>query len=182
MTAEEARKLLIEMTQSRSLRLHARAVQVVMEAFGRHFDQDVEKFGITGLLHDADYERYPERHPDVIVERLESIGENEIAHAIAGHNTEWNVPRKSHLDKAIVAADKMTGFVTAVIKSRPSRIEGLTPRPVLKKIKNKTFAASLNRNELEKGAELLGWKLRDLAAFVIEALQEHKEELELIPE
>jgi predicted hydrolase (HD superfamily) len=153
-----------------------------MEAFGRHYNKDIEKFGITGLLHDADYEKYPDRHPEVIVERLESMGENEIAHAIAGHNTQWNVPRISLLDKAIVAADKMTGFVTAVIKTRPSRIEGLTPRPVLKKMKNKKFAASLNRNELEKGAELLGWELRDLAAFVIEALQKHKEELELIPE
>ena len=95
MTRDEARSILFELTKTDSLRRHARSVELVMEALARHFGEDEEKFAVTGLLHDADYEKYPDQHPGVIVKKLEEMGEAEIAHAIAGHYTKWNVPRNS---------------------------------------------------------------------------------------
>jgi predicted hydrolase (HD superfamily) len=179
MTRTEAREILFELTNTESLRRHARSVELVMEAMARHYGEDVETFAITGLLHDADYEKYPDRHPGVIVERLKKMGEHTIAHAIAGHYTKWNVERKSTLDKCIVAADELTGFIIAAALIRPTKVEGMTAKSVLKKLKTKTFAASVDREEVYKGAELIGWELRDLIEFIIPVLQEHKEELEL---
>lgn len=153
-----------------------------MRALARHFGEDEEKFAVTGLLHDADYEKYPEKHPGVIVGRLREMGEEEIAHAIAGHYTKWNVPRNSPLDKCIVAADELTGFIYAAALIRPTKIEGMKVKSVMKKLKTKSFAASVDREEVRKGAELLGWELRDLISFIIPVLEEHKEELGLTPE
>lgn len=181
-TRDEAREILFELTKTESLRRHARTVELVMEAMAKHFGEDVEKFAITGLLHDADYEKYPEKHPNVIVEKLNEMGETEIAHAIAGHYTKWNVPRESQLDKCIVAADELTGFVVASALIRPTKIVGMTAKSVMKKFKTKTFAASVDREEVRKGAELIGWELRDLITFIVGVLEENKDELELAPE
>jgi predicted hydrolase (HD superfamily) len=150
-----------------------------MEAMARHFCEDPNTFAITGLLHDADYEKYPDQHPKVIVQQLEERGETEIAHAIAGHYTKWNVPRNSQLDKCIVAADELTGFIYAAALIRPTRIEGMKVKSVTKKLKTKHFAASVDRDEVQKGAELIGWELNELITFIIKVLQENKEELEL---
>ncbi len=177
MTREEARTLLYDLTKTDSLRRHARSVELVMEALARHFGEDEEKFAVTGLLHDADYEQFPDQHPGVIVKKLEEMGETEIAHAIAGHYTKWNVPRNSLLDKCIVAADELTGFIIAAALIRPTRLEGLGAKSVLKKLKTKTFAATVDREEVRKGAELLGWELPQLIVFIIEALQKHQDEL-----
>lgn len=182
MTRDEAYTLLTEMTETESLLRHARSVELVMRALARHFGEDEEKFAVTGLLHDADYEKYPEKHPGVIVGRLREMGEEEIAHAIAGHYTKWNVPRNSPLDKCIVAADELTGFIYAAALIRPTKIEGMKVKSVMKKLKTKSFAASVDREEVRKGAELLGWELRDLIGFIIPVLEEHKEELGLTPE
>lgn len=179
MTRSEAQALLESMTQSESLLRHARTVELVMEAMAKHFNEDVEQFAITGILHDADYEQYPEQHPKVIVEQLESMGETTIAHAIAGHYTKWNVPRNSQLDKCIVAADELTGFIYAAALIRPTRIEGMKIKSVTKKLKTKHFAASVDREEVRLGAELIGWDLPQLITFIIEVLTEHKNELEL---
>ena len=177
MTREEARTLLYDLTKTDSLRRHARSVELVMEALARHFGEDEEKFAVTGLLHDADYEQFPDQHPGVIVKKLEEMGETEIAHAIAGHYTKWNVPRNSLLDKCIVAADELTGFIIAAALIRPTRLEGLGAKSVLKKLKTKTFAATVDREEVRKGAELLGWELPQLIVFIIEVLQKHQDEL-----
>lgn len=182
MTRPEAREILHNLTKGFSLRRHARTVELVMEAMARHFGEDEEKFAITGLLHDADYEAHPDKHPQVIVDKLRSRDEDEIAHAIAGHYTRWNVPRKSMLDKCIVAADEITGFIVAAALIRPTRLEGLTVKSVMKKFKNKKFAATVDREECHRGAELLGWDLRDLIAFIIPVLQAHAAELELTPD
>ncbi len=176
---EQAQEILRDMTKTTSLLRHARTVELVMRAMARHFDQDEEKFAITGLLHDADYEKYPDQHPNVIVQQLNEMGETEIAHAIAGHYTKWNVPRESMLDKCIVAADELTGFIYAAALIRPTKIVGMTAKSVLKKFKTKTFAASVDREEVRKGAELLGWELRELINFIIPVLEAHKEELDL---
>jgi predicted hydrolase (HD superfamily) len=179
MTREEAREIFLSMTKGRSLMLHGRCVELVMEALGKELGEDVDKYAICGLLHDADYEKYPEQHPNVIVELLNGKGETDIAHAIAGHYTKWNVSRESLMDKAIVAADELTGFVYASALIRPTKIEGMKVKSVKKKLKNKKFAASVERDEVNLGAELLGWELDRLIAFIIQVLEENKEELEL---
>jgi predicted hydrolase (HD superfamily) len=179
MTRTEARTILESMTTGESLLRHARTVALVMEAMARHFGEDPDTFAITGLLHDADYEKYPDQHPKVIVQQLEERGETEIAHAIAGHYTKWNVPRNSPLDKCIVAADELTGFIYAAALIRPTRIEGMKVKSVTKKLKTKHFAASVDRDEVQKGAELIGWELNELITFIIQVLQDNKEELEL---
>lgn len=174
---EEARAILASYTEGASLLRHARSVELVMEALGKHLGEDADKFGITGLLHDADYEKHPEEHPNVIVKHLNEIGETEIAHAIAGHYTKWNVPRNSILDKAIVAADELTGFIIAAALIRPTKVEGLKVKSVKKKLKNPKFAAKVDREEVRKGAEMLGWELGELIQFIIQVLEENKEEL-----
>lgn len=177
MTREEGRALFYSMTETDSLRRHARTVELVMEALAVHYGEDAEKWAFTGLLHDADYEKYPEQHPRIIVQKLKDMGEEEIAYAIAGHYTLWNVPRISLMDKAIVAADELTGFVVACALIRPTKIVGLEVPSVIKKLKTVTFAAKVDRNEVYTGAELLGWKLEDLIAFIISVLERNKEEL-----
>lgn len=179
MTREEARALFYEMTETPSLRRHARTVELVMEALAAKLCEDAEKWAITGLLHDADYEKWPDEHPGVIVKKLREMGEDEIAHAIAGHYTKWNVSRDSLMDKAIVAADELTGFVVAAALIRPTRIEGMKVKSVMKKLKTATFAAKVDREEVYKGAELLGWDIRELVQFIIDVLYTHREELDL---
>lgn len=176
---EKAREIFDEMTETPSLRRHARTVELVMIGLAKHFQEDETKFGITGLLHDADYEKYPDQHPQVIVDKLNDMGESEIAHAIAGHYTKWNVPRESLLDKCIVAADELTGFIVAAALIRPTKIEGMKVKSVTKKLKTHTFAAKVDREEVYKGAELLGWDIKDLITFIIPILQDNAAELEL---
>ncbi len=173
----EAEAILFEMTDSPSLRRHMRTVELVMKAMARHFNEDEDQFGITGLLHDADYEKWPDQHPNLIVKKLKDMGEDEIAHAIAGHYTIWNVPRNSLLDKCIVAADELTGFIYAAALIRPQRMEGMKVKSVMKKFKTAKFAAKVDREEVRRGAALLGWELNDLIQFIINVLQEHQDEL-----
>ena len=179
LTRSEAYRMLTEMTSSPSLLLHARTVELVMEALARHLGEDEQLFALTGLLHDADYEQYPDKHPQVIVNQLNELGEKEMAHAIAGHYTKWNVPRNSLLDKAIVAADELTGFIYAAALIRPTKIEGMKTKSVTKKLKTAKFAASVDRQEVRIGAELLGWELNTLIDFIIKVLHTNKEELGL---
>ena len=180
MNREQAYEILAGMTKTDSLLRHARSVELVMRAFARHFGADEEQFAVTGLLHDADYEMYPDKHPGVIVEKLKEMGEDAIAHAIAGHYTLWNVPRNTLLDKCIVAADEMTGFIIAAALIRPTKIEGMNAKSVLKKFKTKTFAATVDREEVARGAEMLGWELQELIDFIIPVLEAHEEELDLV--
>ncbi len=179
LTRDEASDILYDLTKTESLRRHARSVELVMEALAKHYGENVETYAITGMLHDADYEKYPDKHPRVIVEKLRTLGEEEIAHAIAGHYTKWNVERKTLLDKCIVAADELTGFIIAASLIRPTRLDGMDARSVLKKFKTKTFAATVDREEVLKGAEMLGWELTDLIGFIIPVLQANEEELGL---
>lgn len=176
---ETALEILQSMTKSESLLRHARTVELVMEALARKYGEDVAKYGITGLLHDADYEKHPEQHPKVIVAQLEEMGETEIAHAIAGHYSKWGVPRDSLLDKCILAADELTGFIYACALIRPTKIEGLKAKSVMKKLKNAKFAASVDRAEVYLGAELLELDIRDLITFIVGVLEENREEINL---
>ena len=177
---EEAWQHLCEWTKTESLRKHARAVEIVMGQaafkYGTGGD-DEEKFRIAGLLHDADYEQWPEDHPSRIVAWLRERGEEELAHAISAHWTRWNVPYENALDKALLACDELTGFVIAACLVRPDGIETLTAQSVKKKLKDKAFAAKVDRQEIAAGAELLGVDLQEHIQFVIDALKPFSEEL-----
>lgn len=179
MNLKEAKEILFEMTETEALRKHALTVSTVMAALANHFGEDEEKFAVTGLLHDADYEKYPAQHPNIIVAKLREMGEMDIAHAIAGHYTIWNVPRETLLDKCIVAADELTGFIIAASLVRPTGLDGMKAKSVTKKLKTTTFAAKVDRGEVHKGAELIGMELNDLINFIIEVLYCNKEALGL---
>ncbi len=182
LSRSEAEALLFEWTPSEALRRHARSVEVVMRAAALRYgpgEDAVELWGLAGLLHDADYDSWPDEHPRRIVTWLEERGENELAHAIACHYTKWGVTPESALDKALIACDELTGFVGAACLVRPEGIATLKPKSVTKKLKDKAFAAKVDREEIRLGVELLGVELAEHIAFVIEALKPHAEELGL---
>jgi predicted hydrolase (HD superfamily) len=177
MTPDQARTILHNMTTSQSLLRHMRSVELVMRAYARKFGEDEDEWGIAGLLHDADYEAHPEKHPGIIVEQLRELGETRIAHAISAHYTRWNVPYTNLLDKALLACDELTGFIIACCQVRPDGVSTLEGKSVIKKLKDKSFAAKVEREEVYKGAELLGVDLGEHITFVIGVLKEHKQEL-----
>jgi predicted hydrolase (HD superfamily) len=176
-TREEARTILHSLTQSQSLLRHMRTIELVMEAYAAKFGEDQDEWAIAGLLHDADYEVYPEKHPNIIVEKLQEMGESKIAHAISAHYTKWNVPYNTLLDKALLACDELTGFIVACCQVRPDGITSLEIKSVIKKLKDKGFAAKVDREEVYKGVELLGIELSEHIGFIIEVLKKHREEL-----
>ncbi|TXH29338.1 MAG: HD domain-containing protein [Cyclobacteriaceae bacterium] len=177
MSRTEARSILSSLTQSQSLLRHMRTIELVMEAYAVKFGEDKEAWAIAGLLHDADYEAYPEKHPQIIVEKLRAMGETEIAHSISAHYTKWNVPYNTRLDKALLACDELTGFIVACAQVRPEGIATLEPKSVIKKLKDKGFAAKVERDEVYKGVEMLGVDLAEHIAFIIEVLRANKNEL-----
>jgi predicted hydrolase (HD superfamily) len=179
MNRDEAREILTSMTKGDSLLRHARSVELVMEAYGRHFEEDAEEWAVTGMLHDADYEAYPEEHPNRIVGMLREKGEEKIAHAISAHYTKWGVSYDTLLDKALLACDELTGFIIACCQVRPGGIEGLTPKSVKKKLKTKSFAAKVERDEIQAGIDLLGVELNEHIQFIINVLEENREELNI---
>jgi predicted hydrolase (HD superfamily) len=177
MTRSEARSILEQMTKNSSLLRHMRSIELVMEAYAEKYGENKDTWSIAGLLHDADYEAYPEKHPQVIVEKLTTFGEKEIAHAISAHYTKWNVPYNSLLDRALLACDELTGFIIACCQVRPDGINSLESKSVIKKLKDKSFAAKVERDEVYKGAELLGVDLIDHISFIITVLKDNKSEL-----
>jgi predicted hydrolase (HD superfamily) len=129
------------------------------------------------MLHDADYETWPEEHPNRIVAWLRECSEVEIAHAISAHYTKWGVPYETTLDRALIACDELTGFIVACCLVRPEGVSTLTVKSVKKKLKDKRFAASVERAEVHAGVELLDVDLGEHITFLIEALRPHAEEL-----
>jgi predicted hydrolase (HD superfamily) len=177
MTLNEARTIVAELTKSASLLRHMRSIELVMEAYAVKFGEDKEVWAIAGLLHDADYEAYPEKHPQIIVDKLRSLGEEKIAHAISAHYTKWNVSYDTLLDKALLACDELTGFIIACCQIRPDGIASLETKSVIKKLKDKGFAAKVERDEVYKGADLLGVDLSEHITFIVSVLNRNKEEL-----
>jgi len=176
MTRDDAWRLLTEFTASESLRKHALAVEAAMQHYAAHLNEDVTLWGLVGLVHDFDYERWPEppAHPREGARLLrERGGDEEIVGAILSH-AEWNqadYPLDRPLRKTLFAVDEMCGFVTAVAYVRPERLVGMAPSSVRKKMKQKSFAAAVRREDLERGAALLGIPLDDHIGHVIQALQ-----------
>ncbi len=177
-TREEAWNLLCEWTQSESLRHHALAVEAGMRAYARKFGEDEELWGITGLVHDLDYERHPDMnapdgHPKTELKLFRDLGwPEELIDAVAGHATYMNVPRETLLAKALFAVDELTGLITAVALVRPSKdIRDVKVKSVKKKWKDKSFAAGVNRKEIEEGTEALGVPLQEHIGIVLEAMK-----------
>ena len=182
LSREDAWSLLCEWTPGEALRRHALAVERVLRAAAVRYGPGpaaADAWGLAGLLHDADYERWPEEHPRRIVAWLRERDEPELAHAISAHFTRWGVPHESPLDKALLACDELTGFVGACALVRPGGLATLEPKSVLKKLKDKGFAAKVERPEIEAGVALLGVPLAEHVGFVIEALRPAAGELGL---
>jgi putative nucleotidyltransferase with HDIG domain len=181
---EESWRLLCEWTESDSLRKHMLAVEAAMRAYARKFGEDEEKWGITGLLHDMDYEKHPTpaEHPMTGVLELESRGYPEDAlEAIKGHADYLNVPRETLLAKTLYAVDELSGFITACALVRPEGLEGLKAKSVRKKMKQKSFAANVSREDITRGAEELGVDLNEHIDFVAAALHKRSDSLGLGP-
>ena len=180
---EEAWELLCEWTATDSLRKHALGVEAAMRGYARDRGEDEELWGVTGLLHDLDYERYPDLetgHPRIALEELRKREyPDELIEAVAGHADFLGVPRVTPLAKTLYAVDELSGFVAACARVRPSGIHGLTPKSVKKKLKQPSFAAAVNRDEVRQGAEELGVDFDEHITKVIAAMEERSAELGL---
>jgi putative nucleotidyltransferase with HDIG domain len=183
MNREEAYALLCEYTDSVALRRHMLAVEAAMRAYATKFGEDVEKWGIVGLLHDFDYERWPQPpdHPLQGAKILAARGyPDDVIYAIKSHaDYVGDCPRVSTMDKTLYACDELAGFISACALVRPEGIKGLKSKSVRKKMKQKSFAAAVNRDDIQRGAEELGIELNEHIQFVIEAMTPHAEELGL---
>ena len=181
LSRDDAWTLLTEWTESESLRRHMLAVEAAMRAYAPRFDGDVELWGLTGLLHDLDYERYPnldDGHPRYAIRELEERGyPPELVRAVASHADFLGVSRDSPMEKTLYAVDELSGFILAVAYVRPDGLHGMTPKSVKKKLKQPSFAAAVGRDELREGAEELGVDFDEHLTIVIAALEERSDEL-----
>jgi len=193
-TRDDAWQLVCEYTQSESLRLHMLSVETAVRAYAEKFksegrpdssDIDVELWAMVGLLHDFDYERWPDPpdHPLKGSVILTDLGyPAELIYAIKSHADYLpDCPRISLLDKTLYACDELAGFITAVAKVRPEAIAGMKAKSVRKKMKQKSFAAAVNRDDIVNGAEDLGVELNVHIQFVIDAMTANAEALKLCP-
>ncbi len=185
MTRTDAFELMCQYTANDALRRHMLAVEIAMRAYARKFDADIETWGIVGLLHDFDYERWPEPpdHPLQGAKILESAGYPEdVIYAIKSHvDAVPDCPRISPMDKTLFAVDELCGFITAVALVRPQKLDGMKSKSVRKKLKQRSFAEKVNRDDIVQGAADLGIELNEHIQFVIDALTEHADLLELAP-
>jgi predicted hydrolase (HD superfamily) len=186
---EEAWTLLTEWVESPSLRRHCQSVEAAMVAYAEQNGlsaDETELWSVTGLLHDADYERFGDMddtehgHPRSIMAELERRdAPPELVRAIASHADFMGVPRETPMERTLFAVDELSGFVVACAAVRPEGIHGLTPKSVKKKLKQPSFAAAVNREDVRSGAEGLGVDLDDHIRLVVAALEARADELEL---
>jgi putative nucleotidyltransferase with HDIG domain len=177
----DAWTLLCDWTQSDSLRRHMLAVEAAMRAYAPRFDGDAELWGLTGLLHDLDYERYPnlgDGHPRYAIKELQARGyPPELVRAVASHAEFMGVPRESPMERTLFAVDELSGFVLACAYVRPEGLVGMTPKSVKKKLKSASFAAAVSRQDLTQGAAELGVDFDEHLTTVIAALAQRRDEL-----
>jgi putative nucleotidyltransferase with HDIG domain len=183
---EDAWLLVTEWVSSDSLRKHLLGVEAAMRAYARKWDEDEELYAVTGLVHDLDYERYPDLetgHPRHAIRELEERGyPQEVIDAVAGHADFMGVPRETRMAKTLYAVDELSGFVAACALVRPTGIEGMKPKSVKKKLKQPSFAAAVNREEVQRGIDELGIDQDEHIALIIAALAERSDELGLGPQ
>ena len=186
MTREQALALLNEYTASQALIKHALSVEAAMRHYARLGGQDEEQWGLTGLLHDFDYERWPEppQHTREGAKVLREKGvDQEVIEAILSH-ADWNVedyPRDTPLRKTLFAVDELCGFIHAVALVRPERLNGMKPKSVKKKLKTRQFAAAVSRDDIDEGAKMLDLSLDEHIVNCITALQSITQALDLTP-
>ncbi len=183
---EEAWSLLTDWVTSESLRRHCLAVEAAMVAYAQEGGEDEELWAVCGLLHDADYERFPDMddaehgHPRTIMAELgRRDAPPELVQAIAGHADFLGVPRDTPLARTLYAVDELSGFLVACAVVRPEGIHGLTPKSVKKKLKQPSFAAAVDRDDVRRGADELGVEFDAHVAFVVAALEARADELDL---
>ena len=184
MNREDAWKLLCEYTKSESLRRHALAVEACMRAYARKFGEDEGKWAIAGLLHDFDYEVFPNApdHPLKGSQILSDLGYPEdVRRAILGHADYTGVPRDSLMAKSLFSCDELAGFITACSLVRPDRIQSLEPKSVRKRMKDKAFAKAIRREDIILGAEALGVDTNEHIDLCIRAMQGIADQLGLKP-
>ena len=184
MDRQAAWELLCEYTKNENLRKHALAVEACVRAYARKFGEDEEKWGVVALIHDFDYEMYPNApdHPTKGSEILKERGYPEdVRRAILGHADYTGVPRDTLLAKVLFASDELAGFITACALVRPDKIVTLEAKSVRKRMKDKAFARSVSREDIQKGAEELGIPLDEHIAFSIEAMRGIADKLGLAP-
>jgi len=172
-TRDEALALLEEWVESPSLRNHMKAVEAAVRFYARKFGEDEESWGLAGLLHDLDWEKYPEEHPLKAVEALRERGyPEEVVHAILAHRADFTgVEPETLLDRTLYACDEITGLITATALMRPNGIDDLETKSVKKKFKDSAFARGVNREDVRRGTELLGIELDEHIGNVIEAMR-----------
>jgi putative nucleotidyltransferase with HDIG domain len=183
---EDAWQLVTEWVSSESLRKHLLGVEAGMRAYARKWGEDEELYAIAGLVHDLDYERYPDLetgHPRYALKELEGRGfPQEVIDAVAGHADFMGVPRETLMAKTLYAVDELSGFIAACALVRPTGIEGMKPKSVKKKLKQPSFAAAVDRDEVQRGIEELGVDQDEHIALIIAALAERSDELGLGPQ
>ncbi|MFT5523626.1 MAG: putative nucleotidyltransferase with HDIG domain [Pirellulaceae bacterium] len=180
---EAAFALMCEFTDSESLRRHMLAVEVAMRAYAEKYEEDVQRWGIVGLLHDFDYQRWPDP-PDHPLKGAAILAERgypeDVIYAIKSHADYLeDCPRISQMDKTLYACDELAGFVTATALMRPEKIAGMTAKSVRKKMKQKSFAAAVSRDDIVNGAQDLGVELNEHIQFVIDAMATIADTLDL---
>jgi putative nucleotidyltransferase with HDIG domain len=175
----EAVRLLEEWVENEGLRKHMYAVEAAVRHYARMRGADEDLWGLAGLLHDLDWEKHPAEHPKVAVEYLRGLGyPEEVLHAILSHRSDFTgVEPESELDKVLLACDELSGLVYAACLVRPSGIDDLTPKSVTKKLKDKTFAAGVSREEVEHGVALIGLERAQHIQNVIDGLRSVAAEL-----
>ncbi|HEY3188087.1 MAG TPA: HDIG domain-containing protein [Solirubrobacteraceae bacterium] len=181
LSRDEAWDLLTEWVSSPSLLRHCLAVETAMRAYAERFGEDAELWSVVGLLHDMDYERYPDLetgHPRHAIAELERRDVDPvIVRGIASHADFLGVPRESLMEKTLYAVDELSGFILAVAAVRPDGLRGLTAKSVKKKLKQPSFAAAVNREDVRRGAEELGVDFDEHVAFVAAALEARSDAL-----
>jgi predicted hydrolase (HD superfamily) len=184
-TREQAWDLVCEWIESDSLRKHVLGVEASMRGYARRGGHDEELWGITGLVHDLDYERHPDPetgHPRIALAELRARGyPDELLDAVAGHAEYLDVPRTTPLAKTLFAVDELSGFVAACALVRPTRIVGLKPKSVRKKLGQPSFAQKVDRDQIRRGIEELGVAESEHIQLVIDAMAERADELGLLP-
>jgi putative nucleotidyltransferase with HDIG domain len=182
-TRDQAWELFCEWTESDSLRKHALAVEACMRAYARIWGEDEERYAVTGLVHDLDYERYPDLdtgHPRIALEELERLGyPRDVIDAVAGHAEFLEVPRETLIAKTLFAVDELSGFVTACALVRPTGIEGMKVKSVRKKLKQPSFAAKVDRGQIERAIAELDVDEAEHIQRIIDALSADAEALGL---
>jgi putative nucleotidyltransferase with HDIG domain len=180
---QDAWQLVTEWVESDSLRKHLLGVEAAMRAYARKWGEDEELYAVTGLVHDLDYERHPDLdtgHPRYAIKELQQRGyPQEVIDAVAGHAEFMGVPRETRLAKTLYGVDELSGFVAACALVRPTGIEGMKPKSVKKKLKQPSFAAAVDREEVQRGIEELEVDPDEHIALIIGALAERSDELGL---